>query len=92
MDGRKGLVRILVMACVLAVAVPAAMAQSTPEEKAKISLDGFAMLDMGYDFNQNDPDWFDVMRPTKLPESEDQFGKDGRFYSGVRQSRLGVKS
>jgi len=92
MDGRKGLVRISVMACVLAVAVPAAMAQSTPEEKAKISLYGFAMLDMGYDFNQNDPDWFDVMRPTKLPESEDQFGKDGRFYSGVRQSRLGVKS
>ena len=92
MDGRKGLVRILVMACVLAVAVPAAFAQSTPEEKAKISLYGFAMLDMGYDFNQNDPDWYDVMRPTKLPARNDEFGKDGNFYSGVRQSRLGVKT
>ena len=28
---------------------------------------GFAMLDTGYQFNQNDPVWFDVVRPTKLP-------------------------
>jgi hypothetical protein len=62
------------------------------EDNARISLYGFAMLDMGYDFGQNDPDWFDVMRPTKLPAFEDEFGQDGRFYSGVRQSRLGVKS
>jgi hypothetical protein len=32
------------------------------------------------------------MRPTKLPAFENEFGRDGRFYSGVRQSRLGVKS
>ena len=28
---------------------------------------GFAMLDAGYQFKQNDPDWFDVIRPVKLP-------------------------
>ena len=31
------------------------------------------------------------MRPTKLPPYADQFGKDGHFFAGVRQSRLGVK-
>ena len=62
------------------------------DDKSKIDLYGFVMLDMGFDFNQNDPLWFDVMRPTKLPAFDQEFGEDGRFYSGVRQSRLGVKS
>ena len=53
---------------------------------------GFTMLDMGYDFGQNDPNWFDVMRPTKLPAFPNEFGRDGRFYAGVRQSRFGVKA
>jgi hypothetical protein len=53
---------------------------------------GFAMLDAGYQFRQNDPDWFDVIRPTKLPAFKDQFAPDGKTYFGVRQSRLGVKS
>ncbi len=46
---------------------------------------------MGYQTGQNDPDWFDVVRPTKLPAFENEFGEDGHFYAGVRQSRLGVK-
>jgi len=53
---------------------------------------GFAMLDMGYQTKQNDPDWFDVLRPTKLPVFEDQFGGDEHFFAGVRQSRFGVKT
>jgi hypothetical protein len=53
---------------------------------------GFAMLDAGYQFNQNHPDWFDVIRPTKLPAFKDEFAPDGKTYFGVRQSRLGVKS
>jgi len=28
---------------------------------------GFVMLDSGYDFGTNDPNWFDVVRPSKLP-------------------------
>jgi hypothetical protein len=47
------------------------------------------MVDTGFDFKQADPDWFDVVRPSKLPSFKDQFGKDGNFYAGVRQSRLG---
>ena len=34
---------------------------------------GAAMLDMGYQSGQNDPNWFDVLRPTKLPAFEDQY-------------------
>jgi hypothetical protein len=63
------------------------------DDKSKIRLDmyGFAMLDMGYDFQQNDPQWFDVMRPSKLPSAADEFGHNGRLYTGVRQTRFGVK-
>ena len=68
------------------------LAQDEAAQKTQLDIYGFAMLDMGYQFNQNDPDWFDVVRPTKLPAFENQFGEDGHFYSGVRQSRFGVKS
>ena len=60
--------------------------------KPRLDLYGFAMLDMGYDFGQVHPDWFDVLRPTKLPAYENEFGEDGETYAGVRQSRLGVKA
>ncbi len=52
---------------------------------------GFAQADFGYDFKQVNPDWFDVLRATKLPSFENQFGEDGRTWASVRQSRLGVK-
>ncbi len=59
--------------------------------KPRMDIYGFAMVDTGYDFKQVDPSWFDVLRPTKLPAFANQFGADGNFYAGVRQSRLGVK-
>src|SRR5512145_2334963 len=58
----------------------------------KLDFYGFAMLDMGYQTKQNDPAWFDVLRPTKLPSVANEFGEDGRFFAGVRQSRFGVRS
>jgi hypothetical protein len=82
---------------VLALLVaPMARAQTpatAPKEEPKPRLDiyGFAMLDMGYQTKQNDPAWFDVLRPVKLPSFENEFGEDGHFFAGVRQSRLGVK-
>jgi hypothetical protein len=60
--------------------------------KPKFDIYGFAMLDTGYQGKQNDPNWFDVVRPTKLPAFANQFGEDGRWFAGVRQSRFGVKS
>jgi hypothetical protein len=53
---------------------------------------GFVMLDAGYDIKTNDPNWFDVVRPTKLPAFEGEFAPNGKVYFGVRQTRFGVKS
>jgi DcaP outer membrane protein len=69
-----------------------ASAQAKPDAKPSFEIYGFAMLDMGFDFKQIDPDWFDTMRVTKLPSFEDQFGRDHSTFAGVRQSRLGVRS
>jgi outer membrane DcaP-like protein len=65
-------------------------AQQAPGPSLEIY--GFAMLDIGHDFKQIHPDWFDTMRVTKLPSVEDEFGRDHNAFAGVRQSRLGVRS
>jgi hypothetical protein len=94
MKQRKRPIGWLVVLVGLALALPVARAQST-SETAKFDLYGFAMLDMGYDFKQMDPDWYDVLRPSKIADSPGEkaaFGKDGTFWASVRQSRLGVKS
>ncbi|HEX8815872.1 MAG TPA: DcaP family trimeric outer membrane transporter [Terriglobales bacterium] len=57
-----------------------------------LDLYGFVMLDSGYQFGQNNPSWFDVMRPTQLPSFANQYGGDGNVYFGVRQTRFGVKT
>jgi DcaP outer membrane protein len=69
-------------------------AKTAREEESKNTLDlyGFVMLDSGYDFKTNNPDWFDVMRPTKLPSFNGEFAPDGKVYFGVRQTRFGVKT
>ena len=75
---------------VVAAAPPAKPQNAQGESTFQVY--GFAMLDAGYQFKQNDPDWFDVVRPTKLPSFPDEFAPNGNSYFGVRQSRLGVKS
>ena len=84
---------VLIAAILFFVFGLSAQAQdSTPDPtKAYADIYGHAMVDTGYDFKQTDPNWFDVVRPTKLPSFKDQFGKDGNFYAGVRQSRLGFR-
>jgi hypothetical protein len=83
------LLTIVLLAVGLWLVVPGARAQ---EAKPQFTIYGFAMLDAIMDLKQGNPDWWDVMRPTKLPAYRDEYGKDGRFYAGVRQSRLGVKA
>ncbi|VGO17880.1 hypothetical protein PDESU_06482 [Pontiella desulfatans] len=60
--------------------------------ETKMDIYGHVMLDMGYQAKQNDPNWFDVVRPAKLPVYQDQYGADGNWFMGVRQSRLGFKT
>ena len=66
-------------------------AQETGQKKT-MEIYGFIMMDMGYNFNQIHPDWFDVVRPTKLPAFKNQYGTDGNFYFSVLQTRLGFKN
>ena len=62
------------------------------EKKSSIDIYGFVMLDSGYDFKQENPNWFDVLRPTQLPSFRGEFAPDGNVFASVRQSRFGVKS
>jgi len=79
------------MAALILAASPV-RAQADETGKGHMDIYGFAMLDMGYESGQSDPDWFDTVRPTKLPSFDDEFGGDGHTYAGVRQSRFGVKT
>jgi hypothetical protein len=67
-------------------------AQDSTNTMPELNIYGAAMLDTGYETGQSDPNWFDTMRPSKLPSVTDEFGKDGRWFAGVRQSRFGVKA
>ncbi len=61
-------------------------------KKPEYNVYGFAMLDMGHDFKQINPNWYDTLRVTRLPSYANQFGQDHNWFASVRQSRLGVKS
>ncbi|MGB5585719.1 MAG: DcaP family trimeric outer membrane transporter [Gammaproteobacteria bacterium] len=63
----------------------------TDKQEAYLDIYGHIMLDMGYQSGSNDPNWYDVVRPTKLPVFENQYGPDGNYFASVRQSRFGVK-
>lgn len=86
--------RTLVAAAAALLLAAPALGQGEGEKKdgPKLEIYGFAQTDIGYDFNQVDPDWFDVLRVTKLPKYENEFGEDGRTYFSVRQSRFGAKA
>src|SRR5262245_11815603 len=64
----------------------------TSQGESTFEIYGFAMLDAGYQFKANHPQWFDTLRVTKLPAFQDEFLPEGNTYWGVRQSRFGVKS
>lgn len=71
----------------------AVFAQSDDTTKIKVfEVYGFVMTDAGYNFKQINPDWYDVMRPTKLPSFNNEFGTDGNVFFSVRQTRFGAKS
>jgi hypothetical protein len=85
--------RLFILLALVAVGRPAwAQQPAAGEPKPSMEIYGFAMLDIGQDFKQIDPDWFDTMRVTKLPSFPNQFGEDNRTFAGVRQTRLGVRT
>jgi len=67
-------------------------AQTADDSATWFDVYGFAMLDMGTSSIQSHPDWFDTLRPTKMPSFKNEFGKGSNFFGSVRQTRFGVKS
>jgi len=90
--GRTGIVAVLALLIAAASVSAQTPAPAAQDKKPSLEIYGFAMLDFGQNFNQIHPDWYDTMRLTKLPKFEDEYGKDGSTFAGVRQSRLGVRS
>src|SRR4051812_21006983 len=74
--------------------IPVQEEQRNKEEQKADSMEiyGFTQADAGYNFNQIDPNWFDVVRPSKLPSFKNEFGTNGNVYFSVRQTRFGVKN
>src|SRR5262245_32219218 len=68
----------------------------TPRENAArpsaptLDIDGSVQADAIVDFKRNDPSWYDVNRPSKLPSDPLAFGRDHHFYLSPRQSHFGV--
>jgi len=86
-------VKSVLLLAVLACATPAAaQGPAQPDPKPSMEIYGFAMLDMGHNFKQINPNWFDTLRVTKLPKVEKEFGEDNSTFASVRQSRLGVRT
>ena len=83
---------LALLVATLAVVAAPAMAQNATSTKPKFQVYGFAQLDFGKQIDRINPDWYDVMRPTKLPAFDGEFGSDGNMFLSVRQSRFGVQS
>ena len=84
----------------LALATASAFAQAAAELPAgteaksgpRLQIYGFAALNLIEDFDQVNPDWYDMLRPSKLPAFANEFGENGNFWASVRQTRFGVRS
>jgi hypothetical protein len=91
--GERQMKRLILAVLLVGPGASIARAQQ-PAQQSQPSMEiyGFVMLDMGHDFTQIHPEWFDTLRVTKLPTFEEEFGNDHNTFAGVRQSRLGVKT
>lgn len=67
-------------------------AKAQRDSGARFEIYGFAQGDAIGDFKTNNPDWFDVNRPSKLPSAPDEFGHNGHSWLSARQSRFGTSA
>jgi hypothetical protein len=81
----------VVTVAVSMVALPSALRAQPPDDKPSVEIYGVGQADAIVDVNQNNPQWYDVNRPSRLPSRANEFGEDGHFYLSARQSRLGAK-
>ena len=81
------------VATALALGASAPVHAQTPQnDQPVVEIYGFGQADAIIDFEQNNPSWYDVNRPSKLPSFTHEFGQDGHFYLSPRQSRFGAKA
>ncbi|HEV8234776.1 MAG TPA: DcaP family trimeric outer membrane transporter, partial [Gemmatimonadaceae bacterium] len=93
MIGGAALLVVATMQGMAAQAVkPQSSAKAQPDTATRIEIYGFAQADAIGDFRTNNPDWFDVNRPSKLPAFQDEFGHNGHTWFSARQSRFGAKA
>ena len=60
---------------------PPPPAQSQAQDaKPTLQIYGFAQADAIADFKQINPDWYDVLRPSRLPNVANQFGEAGGLH------------
>lgn len=83
-------IRLLIFV-VFSAFLSSAFAQEEGEQKV-FEIYGFIMMDAGYNANQIHPDWYDVVRPSKLPSYTGEYGTNGNFFFSVRQTRFGTKA
>jgi len=93
---RMLIMRMIVFSTCLLLAWPliaqAQTTESTPQAALAptIEIYGFVEGDAIVDVGQNNPDWYDANRPSKLPAFVNEFGQNGHFYLSPRQTRRRV--
>src|SRR5262249_26874180 len=92
-EEQRAAFRAIPIAALLAFASasPARAQQPPPSGPPTLEIYGFGQADAIVDIEQNNPDWYDVNRPSRLPSSTKEFGQDGHFYLSGRQSRFGAR-
>lgn len=83
-------IRIIFVALFLSIA-STGWAQEKGSRKI-FEIYGLVMTDVIYNFDQINPDYFDVVRPSQLPSYKGEYGTNGNTFFSVRQSTFGVKS
>jgi len=66
--------------------------QAQTDSRSNLTIYGFIKMDAGYNFKTIDPNYYDVMRTSKLPSYKGEYAPDGKIYYSVRATQFGVKS
>jgi hypothetical protein len=77
------------LAALVAALLPALAGAQTKQPTFEVF--GFAQVDYIQDFNRVNPDWNAMLRASKIPTVDGQYGPDGEAILSARQSRFGVK-
>jgi hypothetical protein len=88
----RQLARRLALSTGVAAASVAQTQEATKQTRPTLEISGSVQADVIYDFRVNNPEWFDVNRPSQLPAFPEEFGANGRSWFSARQTRFAVSS